>query len=147
MRRISRTILVSFVFAASLIVPLVSATVTAGPAAATCSNTVDVSASFSPTTVSAGAVNTLSNTVILTNCTNTTQTVSFGGSVSQPSTCGSSVFNFGPISETLSANQVLTVNQPVAQAPSCQGVYTQTVNVTQGGTTLSTTTASFTVTP
>lgn len=146
MRRMSRSLLVSFVLAASLAVPLVVTTLTAGPASATCTDTVDVSASFSPTSVSAGATNTPTNSVTLTNCTNTTQTVSFGGSVSQPSKCGSTVFNFGPISETLSANQVLTVNQVVAQAPSCTGTYTQTVNVTQGGTTLSTATASFTVT-
>lgn len=126
-------------------VPLVASVVAATPASATCTNTVDVSAAWTPTSVSAGAINTLHNKVTLTNCTSSSQTVAFSGTVTAPSNCNSTVFNFGPISETLTANQVFTFDQIVEQAPSCTGTYTQVVYVKQGGVTLSSATASFTV--
>jgi hypothetical protein len=130
--------------AGSLLVSLAASVATAAPASATCTNTVAVSASWTPTSVSVGAINTLHNKVTLTNCTSSTQTVAFSGTVTAPSGCGGTVFNFGPISETLTAGQVFTFDQIVEQAPSCAGTYTQVVNVKQGGVTLSSATASFT---
>lgn len=131
--------------AGSLLVPLVTSVATAPPASATCNNTVSVSAAWTPTSVSKGALNTLHNKVTLTNCTSSTQTVTFEGTVTAPASCGGTVFNFGPISETLTAGQVFTFDQIVEQAPGCAGTYTQVVYVKQGGVTLSSATASFAV--
>jgi hypothetical protein len=126
--------------------PVAASMIVAGPAGATTCNpgdVVDVSASFSPNPVTLNAVNTLVNTVVLTNCTSSSQSVDFGGNVAAPTLCGGGSIGFGPIPETLTSMQVLSVPQTVEQAPNCSGTYNQTVNVTQSGTTLSSATASF----
>ena len=109
-------------------------------------DTVDITASWSPTSVVENSLNNPTNYITLYNCTSSSQNASFSGTVSTTS-CGGSSFAFGPISKMLTANQ--TFAEPgvvVGQAPACPGTYTQDVTVTPGVAPNDSATASFTVT-
>lgn len=130
------------------VVPIASQVVTAGPAAATgcqAGETIHAESSFTPNPVHHLST-TFQNDVTLTNCTNSSQTFDYGGNVAAPSGgCGGGSIAFGPITKTLAANASATYTQPIGEAPSCNGTYTQTLNVTQGGTTLTTIVVTFSV--
>ncbi len=135
------------VLALSVGVPLVSEVVTAGPASATgCQpgETIHAESSFTPNPVHHNAL-TFQNDVTLTNCTNTSQTFDYSGTVSAPTLCGGGNIAFGPINKTLAANATATYTQVIDQAPTCTGTYTQVLKVTQSGTTLTTITVTFSV--
>jgi len=135
--------------ALSVALPVAALVVNAAPAAAAgcqTGETIHLEASFSPNPVLHDAT-TFENDVTFINCTSSSQTFTFSGSVSAPSSCGGGSIAFGPIPETLAAHATLNFVQPIEQAPHCPGVYTQVINVYQGSTLLTTKTVTFTVSP
>lgn len=135
------------VVAASIALPLASLVVNAAPAAAAgcqAGEIVHVEASFTPNPVVHNST-TFRNDVSFTNCTNTSQSFTFSGTVSAPASCNLPSFSFGPISQTVAANTTVTYSQTIEQAPSCTGTYTQVINVYQGSTLIATKTVTFTV--
>lgn len=127
---------------------LLVAGLVAAPAAsaATCQSgdVVLIDSVFKPNPVQAGASG-FENDVTLTNCTSSTQSVTYGGTITAPEQCGGNVFPFGPISKTLDPNEVATYTTPIEPAPSCEGQYTQKIHVDQNGTRLDSETSYFTV--
>jgi hypothetical protein len=144
-----RRILALFsIVAASVALPMAALVVNAAPAAAAgcqAGETIHLEASFSPNPVVKNST-PFENDVTFINCTGTSQTFTFSGTVSAPSSCGGGSFAFGPISETLAAHATLNFTQPIDPAPNCAGTYTQVINVYQGSTLLTTKTVTFTVT-
>ena len=129
--------------------PVAVGVVAAGPAgASSCGPTsiAVISSSFSPNPVVEGA-SSFENDVTITNCTTSTQDVSYMGSVSAPSTCGDSPFDFGPIDEMIAGSAAPTFKQPIDPAPSCTGTWSQYIELDQGTTKLDSETVTFTVNP
>jgi hypothetical protein len=131
----------------SVALPVTALVVNAAPAAAAgcqTGETVHLESSFSPNPVVHNST-PFENDVTFINCTSTSRTFTFSGTVSPPSSCGGGSFAFGPISETVAAHATLNFVQPIDPAPNCTGVYTQVINVYQGSTLLTTKTVTFTV--
>jgi len=129
------------------VVPIASQVVTAGPASATgcqAGETLHVESTWTPNPLHHNGT-AFRNDVTVTNCTNSSQSFSFGGTVSDPATCSNTSIAFGPIPETLAANASATYTQVVDQPPTCLGTYTQVLNLIQGGVTIKTITVTFSV--
>jgi len=146
MRRLLST---TALLVSSLVIVSGSALMTAAPvgaataSACTTGQTVHVTATFAPNPVHRGADDT--STVTFTNCTATSQSITFKVKVTAPSSCGGGFMAFGPIPKTLTPHQVSAVKQ-VFPAPSCPGVYTMLVTVFKAGKQITQTTGKFTVT-
>lgn len=106
--------------------------------------TVHVRAYYTPMVLQPGE--TATNVIELTNCTDTTQQVTYSGQVTAPRRCGSMTVPFGPIPVTLAPGE--TAREEVTfSAPPCVGNYRQVVYVYQNGTLVDQATATFTVIP
>jgi uncharacterized protein YfaS (alpha-2-macroglobulin family) len=106
--------------------------------------TVHVDAYYSPRVLRPGETGT--NVVQVTNCTDTTQDVTYSGEVTAPRRCGATSFHFGPVPLTLESGQTASEEVPF-EAPDCGGSYRQVVRVYQDSTVLAQDVATFTAVP